>query len=175
MNVNKDRLFGCAFFGVDKEGLVGNHAYSVLRAVEFKDKRFVVIRNPWGRSEWTGRWSDGAKEWTQDGGWLDALPALKHGFGDDGEFVMECSCFLQATTLFAKFYSRTDSDFLQTWEQLDRILIFDESWVMSSHWLNVKGRPMPSAWSYGDASCSPHLSLVDSELIINPIFFRRHD
>jgi hypothetical protein len=28
----------------------------VLRAVEAKGKRFVVIRNPWGDSEWTGPW-----------------------------------------------------------------------------------------------------------------------
>ena len=95
---NTDRLFGCAFdevsgtrnglYGLDVQGLIGSHAYSVLRAVECKGKRFVVIRNPWGKSEWTGRWSDGSKEWTQE--WLQSLPALGHRFGDDGQFVMEC-------------------------------------------------------------------------------------
>ncbi len=39
-------------------------------------------------SEWTGRWSDGSKEWTQE--WLHFLPELGHEFGDDGQFVMEC-------------------------------------------------------------------------------------
>lgn len=61
----------------------------MLRAVEFKGKRFVVLRNPWGDSEWTGPWSDGAKEWTEE--WLPALKELQHSFGDDGEFVMECT------------------------------------------------------------------------------------
>jgi len=73
------------------QGLVANHAYSVLRAVECKGKRFVVVRNPWGRKEWTGPWSDGSKEW--QGEWLDILPELGHVFGDDGQFVMECEWF----------------------------------------------------------------------------------
>ena len=47
----------------------------------------------WGMSEWTGRWSDGSKEWTQE--WLEILPKLGHTFGDDGQFVMECELFLK--------------------------------------------------------------------------------
>jgi hypothetical protein len=99
LNVNHDRLFGCSFEGLDSnrrgvrdpevDGLFGDHAYSVLRAVECKGKRFVVLRNPWGCSEWTGRWSDGSKEWTRE--WLEVLPLLGHEFGDDGQFVMECA------------------------------------------------------------------------------------
>ncbi|KAG6853132.1 hypothetical protein C0991_006655 [Blastosporella zonata] len=69
-------------------GLHGGHAYSVLRAVEYNNKRFVVLRNPWGNSEWTGPWSDGSKEWTAK--WLPALEKLNHSFGDDGQFIMEC-------------------------------------------------------------------------------------
>ena len=99
---NKDRLFGCSVGAIDTsrneqdddvdvQGLITNHAYSVLRAVECKGKRFVVIRNPWGKTEWTGPWSDGSKEWT--GEWLEILPELGHTFGDDGQFVMECEFF----------------------------------------------------------------------------------
>jgi hypothetical protein len=57
------------------------HAYSVLKAVEFHGKKFVKIRNPWGKSEWTGRWSDGSREW--EGEWINALKPLGHSFGDD--------------------------------------------------------------------------------------------
>ena len=70
------RLFGCSFNTLDTtrssvlsakvEGLIGNHAYSVLRAVQCNGKQFVVVRNPWDESEWAGRWSDGSKEWTQE-------------------------------------------------------------------------------------------------------------
>jgi hypothetical protein len=98
LRATKDRLFGCSFNDLDStrsgvtgaqvQGLVGGHAYSVLRAVGVKGKRFLVIRNPWGKSEWTGRWSDGSKEWTRE--WLEAMPLLGHVFGDDGQFVMEC-------------------------------------------------------------------------------------
>ncbi|KAF5375377.1 hypothetical protein D9615_007968 [Tricholomella constricta] len=100
------RLFGCSFDSLDSsrngirdakvDGLIGSHAYySVLRAAECKGKRFVVLRNPWGRSEWTGlgRWSDGSKEWTP--AWLEILPLLNHEFGDDGQFVMEYCDFLE--------------------------------------------------------------------------------
>ena len=95
---NKDRLFGCWFkplpgvrSGVRNasvEGVVGNLSHSIVRAVEIKDKRFVVVRDPWGDAGWEGPWSDGSKEWTKD--WLEVLPELGHSFGDKGQFVMEC-------------------------------------------------------------------------------------
>ncbi|KAJ7239564.1 hypothetical protein B0H12DRAFT_1237530 [Mycena haematopus] len=138
----KDRLFGCGFDTLDStrsgkedvtvNGLIGGHAYSVLRAVEFNGKRFVVLRNPWGDSEWTGPWSDGSKEWTEE--WLPALKALQHKFGDDGEFVMEYS------------------DFLDNWDLVERTLLFDDTWVMANQWLQVTARPPSTAWSFGDVS-----------------------
>jgi Calpain family cysteine protease len=98
LRANKDRLFGCSFDNLDDSrsgehsvtvnGLMGGHAYSVLRAVEHEGKRFVVIRNPWGNSEWTGPWSDGSKEWTPES--LSLLRTLDHTFGNDGQFIMEC-------------------------------------------------------------------------------------
>ena len=50
-------------------------------------------------SEWTGRWSDGSKEWTQE--WLEILPKLGHTFGDDGQFVMECELLLFETLILS--------------------------------------------------------------------------
>ncbi|KAF6759437.1 hypothetical protein DFP72DRAFT_885181 [Ephemerocybe angulata] len=150
LQANKDRLFGCSFKSLDGnrtqqyganilvQGLFGDHAYSVLRAVEVKGKRFVVVRNPWGKSEWTGRWSDGSKEWTTE--WLDAMPELNHVFGNDGQFVMEYS------------------DWLDCFSQIDRTLLFDSSWAMSSQWLRVPAPPLPAAWSFGDVSFTFSLS-----------------
>ncbi|KAG6910050.1 hypothetical protein DXG01_013496 [Tephrocybe rancida] len=95
LKINHGKLFGCSFTELSSaqnrdpttrvNGLLGSHAYSILRAVEYAGKRFVIIRNPWGRSEWTGPWLDGSKEWTKE--WLDALDVLGHTFGNDGQFV----------------------------------------------------------------------------------------
>ncbi|KAF5385770.1 hypothetical protein D9615_002207 [Tricholomella constricta] len=130
LRANEDRLFACAYDTIDSyrsgninttvNGLIGGHAYAVLRAVEYNGKRFVVIRNPWGRNEWMGPWSDGSKEWTPE--WIPALSVLGHSFGDDGRFIMEYK------------------DFLENWEQIDRTLLFDSSWAMSSQWLKVTSR-----------------------------------
>ena len=61
--------------------------------------------------------------------------------------------FLEHSLLVGLLTAATDSDFLANWEQIDRTLLFDETWVMSSQWLQVTARPLPSAWAYGDVSC----------------------
>ena len=38
----------------------------LIDEVELKDgsfERLVKIRNPWGKKEWNGRWSDGSSKW----------------------------------------------------------------------------------------------------------------
>ncbi|KAF8597837.1 cysteine proteinase [Ceratobasidium sp. AG-I] len=139
LNANKNVLFGCYMYGMEGwyaasevKGLHTLHAYSVLEALEVGGKRFLRLRNPWGESEWTGRWSDGSKEWTPE--WLARLPELKHKFGDDGEFLMEYS------------------DFLKTWTIIERSRLFDSDWKMSNMWLNVNSRSFPCAWNFGDVS-----------------------
>ncbi|TFK23792.1 cysteine proteinase [Coprinopsis marcescibilis] len=143
--VNRDRLFACGLSALDSpeddphkkspdvQGLYGNHAYAVLRAVECKGKRFVVVRNPWGTGEWNGAWSDGSKEWTPE--WLQVLPELNHSFGNDGQFVMEYK------------------DFLDSFESIERTLLFDDSgWVLASSWVRAPLNMTPRAWSYGSLS-----------------------
>jgi len=96
LHANKDRIFACWFKSVNGmlnstvDGLTGNLSYSVVRAVECNGKRFVVLRDPWGRAEWDGPWSDGSKEWTLE--WLDRLDEIGHDFSGNGQFVMECKC-----------------------------------------------------------------------------------
>ena len=106
MQAGKTRLFGC-FFNLKStsgttryvQGLVDNHLYSILRVTEYKGKRFVILRNPWGYWEWTGPWSDGSAEWTDE--WMELRRVLDHRFGDDGQFVMECTSFHQFTIYLA--------------------------------------------------------------------------
>ena len=49
---------------VSMEGVVQGHAYSILQVREVDSHRLLCMRNPWGKTEWKGPWSDGAPEWT---------------------------------------------------------------------------------------------------------------
>lgn len=84
--------------------------------------------------EWSGRWSDGSKEWNIE--WAgELLKALDYEFGDDGDFVQEYC------------------DFLESWAIVERSRLFDEDWVLSSQWLKASAGSFPSPWNYGDVSC----------------------
>lgn len=54
----------------EETGLRGGHAYSLLAAFEvvYKGKtvRLVKLRNPWGKGEWKGAWSDSSHKWTPE-------------------------------------------------------------------------------------------------------------
>jgi hypothetical protein len=97
-----DSLIGaaCSNKGESKQsnGLVKGHAYSVLDARSFNDERkaglrinLIQLRNPWGMHEWTGAWSDHAKEW-------DTYPQIKRILNpvgaNDGSFWMQYADFL---------------------------------------------------------------------------------
>lgn len=156
LKANTDRLFGCWFKTLDGgrsgltnatvDGLVGNLSHSVIRAIEVKGKRFVVLRNPWGEASWGGPWSDGSKEWTPE--WLEVLPQLGHDFGGNGQFVMDYS------------------DFLNIWQEIQRTLLFDDSWVMSAQYLHIPEQPKYQAWSFGDISFTFSVPVASPTLIV---------
>jgi hypothetical protein len=51
--------------GKDKKGLVDNHAYTILGAKVYNGEKLVHIRNPWGKENYTGEWSDkDVSKWT---------------------------------------------------------------------------------------------------------------
>uniref|UniRef100_A0A8C9TED8 Calpain 6 n=1 Tax=Scleropages formosus TaxID=113540 RepID=A0A8C9TED8_SCLFO len=80
-------------------GLVKGHAYSVtaVRKVRLgrgvlallKPERLPMIRlrNPWGKTEWNGPWSDSSEEWKKVGNM--EREAMGITVADDGEFWME--------------------------------------------------------------------------------------
>ena len=52
-------------------GLIAEHAYSIMEAAQIKDKNgeavnLVKLRNPQGKFEWNGKWSDQSDEWTPE-------------------------------------------------------------------------------------------------------------
>jgi hypothetical protein len=78
--------------GVDTDtsglGVVQGHAYTILDVADGpggSDFRLIQLRNPWGRGEWTGPWSDGAPEWDENPEVRDALNPQE---AEDGAFWM---------------------------------------------------------------------------------------
>ena len=90
----------------DANGIVKGHAYSLMWAGVVQGTCFVHLRNPWGRSEWQGPWSDTSPLWDERPEVrteLSHLGLTTHGeigdgkLHDDGAFFMEwgdfCSIF----------------------------------------------------------------------------------
>lgn len=71
-------------------GLVVGHAYSVTSikqvVISNRQHQLLRLRNPWGKKEWNGAWSDRSREW------LSLDPKTRQELGivikDDGEFWM---------------------------------------------------------------------------------------
>ncbi|KAL9110156.1 MAG: hypothetical protein Q9227_005216 [Pyrenula ochraceoflavens] len=97
------------------KGIINRHAYSVVEAREIEGKKLLKVRNPWGKSEWTGAWSDGSAEWTSE--WMTKL---NHTFGNDGVFWISYK------------------DFLQKYSSLDRTRLFDSSWSTVQKWTTLE-------------------------------------
>jgi len=102
-------LMGCSYKSHDPtayedespEGVLWSRAYSLLDVQETSNgKRLLRLRNPWGKKEWRGAWSDGSKEWSmpENGG---LQQELEYEFLDDGTFWMEYQDF---TREFSKLY-----------------------------------------------------------------------
>lgn len=125
MQVGESFLFGCAtgFYANwlntsgaprEREGISEGHAYSIMDAKEIKGQRLLKLRNPWGKKEWTGRWSDGSPEWTPE--WMQLLD---HKFGNDGIFWISYE------------------DLLRKYQHFDRTRIFGPEWNVTQCWTSV--------------------------------------
>ncbi|KIW15813.1 hypothetical protein PV08_05863 [Exophiala spinifera] len=125
MQVGKQFLFGCAtgFYSNwldtsvvsrEREGISEGHAYSIMDAREVKGERLLKLRNPWGKKEWTGKWSDGSAEWNAE--WMELLD---HKFGNDGVFWISYD------------------DLLKKYQHFDRTRIFGPGWNVTQCWTSV--------------------------------------
>lgn len=81
MTAGSDNLSGGSDAYIQKIGICGSHAYSLLAVYQLKkqgwgfvlsetgqdyDHRVVKVRNPWGKGEWKGDWADSDPRWTAD-------------------------------------------------------------------------------------------------------------
>ena len=149
LHVGQEFLFGCAtgFFANwldtsgqprEREGISEGHAYSIMDAKEIKGQRLLKLRNPWGKKEWTGRWSDGSSEWTPE--WMQLLD---HKFGNDGIFWISYE------------------DLLKKYQHFDRTRIFGPEWNVTQSWtsLNV-------SWSAEYHSTKFSLTLAEKTRVV---------
>lgn len=131
LKVNDEFLFGCGTsnwddpYSMGRDGIHGGHAYSVLAAKEYNKQRLVQMKNPWGKSEWNGPWSDGSKEWTPE-----AMQTLDHKFGDDGVFWIRYE------------------DMLRKYVIIWRTRLFSADWKVTQQWTTLA---VPWAGEYQDA------------------------
>ncbi|KAF2825399.1 cysteine proteinase [Ophiobolus disseminans] len=143
MNVNKTFLFGCGQMGGvygERRGIQEKHAYSIMEAREIDGQRLLKLRNPWGRTEWTGRWSDGSEEWTPE--WMHKL---NHKFGDDGVFWISYK------------------DLLRHYQHFDRTRLFGPEWTVSQQWTSVN---VPWSVDYLDTKFKINLAKASPVVIV---------
>jgi hypothetical protein len=164
----------------------------VLKTLEFKGKRFLVIRNPTGTTGWDGPWSDGSKEWKAE--WMDVLPILGHSFGDSGKFIMECTHIVPHSVIiepaedffvrrqgfssvFCAHRSNQVTFFIIVIALANVRRLFDSTWTMRYEVLRVPLRPFPgSGFGYGDLCCEFFENWEASGAHRNlkfPLFFRK--
>lgn len=68
---------------VNEFGIVQSHAYSVLDVAVVDGFQLIQVRNPWGREEWKGDWSDNSPLWTRR-----RKAKVDYRDADDGRFWM---------------------------------------------------------------------------------------
>lgn len=113
-------------------GLVGGHAYSVLKIVEANGVQLIQCRNPWGTGEWTGKWSDG----NEYGEWTDQMKAATGYVGlDDGKFWMSIEDFV--TNTGGVDYART---FGPNWKKATHYVHFASCNMIATAKRNFKGK-----------------------------------
>lgn len=74
-------------------GIVGSHAYTVIstHVLKTNGKRLLKIRNPWGRTEWSGSYRDSDAFWTSSTTAAEDKALIVNK--DDGIFFMTIEDF----------------------------------------------------------------------------------
>jgi hypothetical protein len=96
-------LMGCAMGGnggreVDQGlGILSGHAYGILDVREQDGLKMVKVRNPWGSTEWKGKYSDEDDFWKSEAN----LKKWDHSLADDGTFWM---CYDDFVTHYKRIY-----------------------------------------------------------------------
>jgi ABC-type microcin C transport system permease subunit YejB len=102
--------------------------------------RLLLLKNPWGKGEWTGPWSDGSSQWTPE--WMHKL---NHRFGNDGAFWISYE------------------DFLKKYQTFDRTRLFSPEWKVTQQWTKLQ---VPWTVGYHETKFAFTLSKPSSVVIV---------
>ena len=90
----------------ETNGLVKAHAYSMLSIEDIETSNGVIslvrIRNPYGKVEWNGPWSDASSEWETVSD--EAKKSIDYSNHDDGEFFMSFDDWINEFERFTSCY-----------------------------------------------------------------------
>lgn len=80
---------------MEQSGIIAFQSYSIINLAVAPDKygvptKLIQLRNPWGRFEWNGEWSDESDQWTEE-----AKRIVQYEERDDGVFWMPFLAFQQ--------------------------------------------------------------------------------
>lgn len=74
------------------KGLENWHSYSVFGAYNIKGHKVIKLRNPWGKKEWVGRWSDNDQFWEEN---IEIAQSLGFPEKDEGTFFIDLKEFTE--------------------------------------------------------------------------------
>uniref|UniRef100_A0A8C2ZCJ4 Calpain catalytic domain-containing protein n=1 Tax=Cyclopterus lumpus TaxID=8103 RepID=A0A8C2ZCJ4_CYCLU len=113
---------------VEETGIVDAHAYSVTEVTEVhyygSKVKLVRLMNPWGKTEWNGKWSDKSDLWIR----VSPEDREKCFDRNDGEFWMalEDFCYyFQILFICCENPNFIDGDVTSQWKSM----VYDGSWV----------------------------------------------
>ena len=90
-HADKNKFILCAGTNgsvTEEMGLVANHAYSIISVHQDAKYQIVKLRNPWGKFEWNGDFSDNSPLWTEE-----LKTKVGYANADDGLFCMTIQDF----------------------------------------------------------------------------------
>ncbi|KAM4693087.1 calpain-1 catalytic subunit-like [Discoglossus pictus] len=146
--LEKRSMMGCFIetrseFAIEAEAknLVLLHAYSVtgLKQVNYKGSKvdLIRLRNPWGKTEWSGAWSDNSPEWNE----LDPSERNKLQLKmEDGEFWMPFSEFLKLFSVL-EICNLTPDDLYEADVRTWHTAMYEGSWRRGSTAGGCKDNP----------------------------------
>lgn len=107
---------------IQAQGLVDNHAYTLIGAKEItlddlSTERLLQVRNPYGMKEWEGDWSDHSNKWT-----VRTRYQVKGSIKEDGVFFICLKDFLKffARTTICYYFENRYDNFTQDQHELDQ-------------------------------------------------------